>query len=307
MAGRKAPVKQQTTSVASATLLVAQEPPLAAPLRVRVGAHSDVGRVRSNNEDRLLVFDLGTAQPANMAGDAACGLEPPGILLMVADGMGGMQAGERASQMCVDLFPASLLKHHGGKASSNETVLREALAQALVDTHRAIYEEGVSNGLKGMGTTLTAMLLRGSRACIVQVGDSRAYLGRAGAVTQMTRDQTVWESMLAKEPQDSEAVQKHNDPDSPFLHAPWKNMLMQALGAQVDLQVDVKAHDLEAGDWLLLCSDGLYRVVLPEDMAAAFQGPSTPAEKAQQLVALANQRGGPDNVSVIVAQVVKAN
>jgi protein phosphatase len=116
--------------------------------------------------------------------------------------------------------------------------------------------------------------------------------------------------MLANERQEngeSEAVRTHNDPDSPFLNAPWKNMLMQALGAQADLQVDVSRHDVEPGDWLLLCSDGLYRVVKPEDMAAAFQSPATPAEKAQQLVALANQRGGPDNVSVVIAQVVQAN
>lgn len=263
--------------------------------QARVAAHSDVGRVRGNNEDRLLVLDLARNAPVPPSG-AVMAIEPPGLLLIVADGMGGMMAGERASQMCVDRFPASLLKHLKGAAG--KAAVEQALADALLETHQAIYQTAVAEQLKGMGTTMTAVVLQAANAWIVQVGDSRAYLGRGGSLQQITRDQTVWETMLAGRESavaDSEV----------FRSAPWKNMLLQALGAQAELQVVVTEHAMEHGDWLLLCSDGLYRVVQPEDMAATLAGATQPAEKARELVELANQRGGPDNVSAVVCQLIR--
>jgi len=173
----------------------------------------------------------------------------------------------------------------------------KALGEALRETHKRIYTTAQSSPeMKGMGTTMTGVVLREDHAWIAQVGDSRAYLGRRNKVTQITRDQTVWESMK----------KGAEDADAEFSNAPWKNMLSQALGAQEELQVVVTEHDVQYDDWLLLCSDGLYRVVKPEDMAAAFWSSGSPKEKAQQLVALANERGGPDNCSVILCHIATA-
>jgi len=266
-------------------------------LEVRIGAHTDQGKVRGNNEDSLVVFDLHQRQAVAANGELEAPLQSPGLLLVVADGMGGMKSGELASRMCVVDFPAAVVKwlkdHPGG---SREEAGR-ALGEALREVHKKIYTTAQSSPeMKGMGTTMTAALLREDYALIAQVGDSRAYLGRASAVTQITRDQTVWESMR----------KGTEDPDAEFSNAPWKNMLSQALGAQEDLQIVVTEESVQYDDWLLLCSDGLYRVVKPEDMGQAFWSSGTPKEKAGRLIALANERGGPDNCSVILCQVATA-
>lgn len=264
----------------------------------RIGAVSDPGKVRTNNEDSLVVFDLREQKPIAANGSEVTAIHPHGLLLIVADGMGGMKSGELASRMCVVEMPRLLLKRLKEAPTGSQEDWSTALGLALEETHKMIFATAQSSPeMKGMGTTMTAVLLREDHALIAQVGDSRCYLGRRDKVTQLTRDQTVWESMK----------KGSGDADAEFSNAPWKNMLSQALGAQENLQVVVTGHPVQYDDWLLLCSDGLYRVVKPEDMAEAFQSPSTPAEKARHLVALANQRGGPDNVSVIVAQVMKAN
>lgn len=283
------------------------KPARKAALEVRAGYCTDPGRVRGNNEDRFAIFDLATANViATPAGASAAGtakpkahgealvpVTPAGVLFIVADGMGGMMSGEVASQMCIEHLPTAVCAHaaEGGTREG----LREALGIALRETHKKIHERAQANPeMKGMGTTCTAALLSGTGLLIGQVGDSRAYLARAGAVTQLTRDQTVWETMLGG---------SQRPPDE-FSNAPWKNMLTQALGAQPDLSVVITEHELQPKDWLLICCDGMYRVVKPEDMAAEFANGSSPAEKAQSLVALANERGGPDNITTIVLQVM---
>lgn len=260
-------------------------------LEARIGTHTDVGKVRTNNEDSLVVFDLGKTGTIAASGEESTLIQPPGLLLIIADGMGGMKSGEMASRMCVVDFPKIVLKwlkeHNTGDAEE----LQRALEEAVRETHKRIFTTAQSSPeMKGMGTTMTAVLLQESRALIAQVGDSRAYLGRREKVTQITRDQTVWESMK----------KGAEDADAEFGNAPWKNMLSQALGAQEDLQVVVTSQEVQYDDWLLLCSDGLYRVVKPQDMADAFWSAGAPLEKAKRLVALANERGGPDNCSVIL-------
>ncbi len=254
--------------------------------------------MRGNNEDRLVVFDL-RGRSGTTEGSSVTSLDPPGLLLIVADGMGGMLAGEMASQMCVENLPARLAGKLGEPAvawASREEV-RAILSEAFEQTHELIYNRSASSpDLKGMGTTCTAALLAGLDLLIGQVGDSRAYLGREREVTQLTRDQTVWESMRGVA----------QDPGTAFRNAPWKNMLMQAVGAQESLQVECTWHTLQPKDWLLMCSDGLYRVVTPQDMARVLRAPSGPEEKARELVALANQKGGPDNISVILCEVLQA-
>jgi protein phosphatase len=224
-------------------------------------------------------------------------VHPPGLLLIVADGMGGTMAGEMASQMCVELLPELLRKRLERKGALGADAARHALVAAVEETHQRILGRASARPeCKGMGTTCTAALVDGSLARIAQVGDSRAYLYRRGKIAQLTRDQTVWETMRNGE----------EEPGPEFKDAPWKNMLVQAVGAQPALEVAVTEHALESDDWLLLCSDGLYRVVKAEELAAELKSKRDPAEKARRLAELANQRGGPDNVSVVVCHVAEA-
>jgi protein phosphatase len=262
--------------------------------RANVGVHTDVGRVRGDNEDRWLVFDLQRRQPLKSTAGDALPLQLPGYLLVVADGMGGMMGGERASQLCVDTLAEQLTARLGVQEAPERDALCQIVLDAVCEANERIYREAASDKkLSGMGTTLTAALLGGSTLSIVQVGDSRAYLIRQGEVRQLTRDQTVWESMLAS----------GQDPDQALAKAPWKNMLMQAVGAQAQVEPVLTEHELQPGDAIVLCTDGLYRVVNGEEIAEKLKAERSPEAEARALVALANEHGGPDNVTVIVCQV----
>jgi protein phosphatase len=268
---------------------------VAAPLacEVRVGAHTDAGQVRGENEDRLLIFDLGRGPVLSGQATVVVELQPHPVLLLVADGMGGMSGGEQASQMCADLLPEKLLHRVGHKGATREQV-RQALVEAVGETNRIIFNRATSDiRLRGMGCTLTAALLAEDRVMVAQVGDSRAYLGRAGKITQLTRDQTVWESLR----------EAGKDPEGALAKGQFQSMLLQAVGAQETVQVAITEMELQAGDWLVLCTDGLYRVVDAQEIAQIVEAKSDPAQKARALTDLANQHGGPDNVSVVVCQV----
>jgi len=259
-------------------------------LEARVGAHTDLGQVRDDNEDRLLVFDFERGAAVSGQEMAARELRPHPILLLVADGMGGMAGGEQASQMCVDLLPEKLLRRAGHQGDTREG-LREALVEAVEETNGIIFARAASDiRLRGMGCTLTAALLLEDHMLVAQVGDSRAYLGRAGELTQLTRDQTVWEGLRD--------AGKDQEPE--FGAGRLQSMLLQAVGAQEMVQVVTTQTELEAGDWLVLCTDGLYRVVSAQEIGQILEAKTDPARKARALTALANQHGGPDNVSVIV-------
>jgi len=251
--------------------------------------------VRGDNEDRLLVFDVAQRRPLAAETTFVAPLRPAAFLLIVADGMGGMSAGEQASQMCVDVLPEEFVKRLGSGSAPTQEQARAALGEAIVETNRRILERGKSDAkLQGMGCTLTAALLEKSSALVAQVGDSRAYLGRAGEVTQLTLDQTVWESLRAQGKDPEKALGGQSQ---------FKSMLLQAVGAQEGVEPAFTEVNLAPEDWLVLCTDGLYRVVTSENLSEILKAASDPAEKAQALTALANQRGAPDNVSVIVCQV----
>lgn len=265
-----------------------------ATFEARVGAHTDPGQVRKENEDRLLVFDPVRRRAVAAEQTIVAELQPHGILLMVADGMGGMSAGEQASQMCVDLLPEKLMNQlDSGKTATREE-WRQALVEAVREVNQIIFRLAASDvRLQGMGCTLTAAFLAEDHLLVAQVGDSRAYLGRASEVTQLTRDQTVWESLRAE----------GKDPEAALGQSQFKSMLLQAVGAQGDVQVAITEMGLQAEDWLVLCTDGMHRVVSPEEIRQVLETKNDPAEKARALTGLANQHGGPDNVSVIVCRV----
>ncbi|HKZ52881.1 MAG TPA: protein phosphatase 2C domain-containing protein [Candidatus Acidoferrales bacterium] len=260
-------------------------------LRGIVAAVSDLGRNRSNNEDNLVIFDLQARTSVPLGPETQFAFAHPGVLLAVADGMGGHSSGQVASQLCVERLPVEFLKVFPASAAA-EPERGMALKQAVEATNQVVYASAHENAAnKGMGTTLTSAWLVGSRAIVAQVGDSRAYHLHEGSFTQLTRDQTVLNSVSEVERQ-------------ALLNTPFENMLLQALGAMTQLDVVITTTELAAGDYLLLCSDGLYRVVSPEQMAEVLKGPEPLRKKAENLIQKANDGGGPDNITVILCEVL---
>lgn len=261
-------------------------------LEARLGSHTDIGRVRDNNEDSLIVYDLERRRALGGSRPETLSLNPGAVLLVVADGMGGMSGGDQASQMCIEQFPPAVSKLLRGRGANRRSA-QDALSQAIQKTHESIYSRAQADErLRGMGTTLTAALLEGDQMWLAQVGDSRAYLYRAGTLQQLTRDQTVWDALR-------EAGQ---DPETTLGKGPWKSTLTQALGGQAEVRPVMTELAVHAGDWLLLSSDGLYRAVSEEQIAAILRADTDVAAKARALTAAANEGGGPDNISVIVCQ-----
>lgn len=243
--------------------------------RVCFAALKDVGVKRSHNQDDF------AAQPA--ADQAAW--ESHGDVFVVADGMGGHAVGEKASAKAVRDIPFIYVKH------AKEGVAA-AIRRAFVETNAGIYNVGQENPeFRGSGTTSTALFLRPEGAWVGHVGDSRAYRIRAGKAEQLTFDHSwVWEI----------ARRQGVDPD--HLGDFKKNVIIRSLGPDPEVEVDIEGpHPVEPGDAFLMCSDGLTGVVPPEDFGAVVSA-LPPDEAARFLIALANLRGGPDNITVLIIQ-----
>ena len=262
---------------------------------VRLCAHvaplNDTGQKRENDEDSHLIFPLdGSVAPQN-GEENVLGFSSPGLLLAVADGMGGHFAGEVASRMCVE----SLAKEMAAQfldAGAMAPDLSLALRKAVEAAHHSIYAYSQQHAESStMGTTLTAALLNGIQATLAQVGDSRAYLFRDGSLILLTQDQTIG-NLLRNRGEDSDRVSSQ-----------IKEMLTQAVGAQADIEVIMSAVDLEPGDVLLLCSDGLYKAVSPGEIVDCLEQSGSASQKARDLVMKANGNGGPDNITVILAEI----
>ena len=264
-----------------------------ASLQVSTIAWTDVGHKRENNEDNFLLFDLYRRMTHVEKAEVTVEVERPGLLLAVADGMGGHQGGQVASQLCVENLPKEVLKKLDSEDGSSSSSV--ALTMAVEEINRLILALHVrldkrAAELEGMGTTLVAALLSGTDVTIALVGDSRAYLLNRSNLKQLTTDQTVANYMAAMQP----GFQ---------LDERTGEMLVQAVGAQSDVEVVVTTSALEPGDLLLLCSDGLYKVISQNDMLATLQRPGTLRTKAEALISRANLNGGPDNITVVLAEV----
>jgi serine/threonine protein phosphatase PrpC len=209
------------------------------------------------------------------------------FLLVVADGMGGEPAGDVASRIAVDVLQDALMTLPEGD-------LGQALRQAYRKANDAVYQAGEAEPTyAGMGTTLTAALLRGKYATVANVGDSRAYLLRGNGLTQITRDHTVVADEIAKGHVTAEAAR----------HDPRRNLLTQAIGNQARLDSrlpNIFELTFLPGDRLLLCSDGLYDVLDDGDIQQVLLA-QEPDTAARELVALAKERGTRDNASAVVA------
>jgi PPM family protein phosphatase len=231
-------------------------------LRVVEIAHlSDVGRQREGNEDSLFV-------------------EPP--LFVVADGMGGAQAGEVASNMAVETV--------GEKAPSNGDA-EEELVEAISEANRRIYEKAKEDrSLAGMGTTLTAAFVHDGKVTLGHVGDSRAYRYRDGELAQLTDDH----SLVAE-------LERHGKLTAAEARVhPQRSMILRALGIGDEVEVDTYCFVGEPGDVFLLCSDGLSGLVHDQVMSEVLEGCDTLEAAAEKLIELANLSGGPDNITVVL-------
>ena len=232
---------------------------------------SDIGRVRETNEDSYCLAEVG-------AGSGAW-------LLAVADGLGGYRAGEVASRIAIQTLRECLRRTAVGWA--------EDLCAAIREAHERISAASVRESeLAGMGTTLTDVVVEGMRLVWGHVGDSRAYLLQNGRLRLLTRDHSVAGELLAYGQIGEDAARRH----------PQRNLLTQALGIPGDLQVETGVSDLVSGDWLILTTDGLTEVVRGPEIASNAVESDAPEALCERLVALANERGGPDNVTVIAAR-----
>jgi protein phosphatase len=249
------------------------------------GGVSDVGRVRTNNEDSFRVLEALN-------------------LFILSDGMGGEAHGEVASAMAVETVekfcsnPDASKEDSGvtlhGAASDNWSPQTKILQNAVFQANFSIYQSAQKHPeQRGMGATLTTGWLNESKLSIAHVGDSRAYLLRTGALQQLTNDHSLVAEQVRRgilTPQQAEESE-------------MQSVLLRALGANPEVDVEVDEVDLMPRDVLLFCSDGLTRMVSEPEIAGKLQAETDPGTAAQKLVDLANERGGLDNVTVIVVRV----
>lgn len=240
-------------------------------MRVIVDGKTDKGLVRKENEDAFCIEkDLG--------------------LLAIADGMGGHASGEVASKMAIEILSDSLKKE--GEP------LPERLESGVKLANKMIYEASRSQSqLNGMGTTLTAVQLDGKRLSIAHVGDSRAYLIRGGVIEQLTDDHTIVSEQVARGMITREEAARSD----------MRNILSKALGIAPEVDVDMEELTVSEGDQLVLCSDGLSELISDDEILSEVQSSKRPEIVCDELVNLAIQRGGEDNITVIVAYLHREN
>lgn len=257
---------------------------------VRAAGLTDTGRVRQANEDAFFLADLAEKEPWTGAEPVTWTVGPHGILLAVSDGMGGAQAGEVASALSLEkLLEGMCATCHPGDTGSDVDRLRRVIEQASRQVRRA----AARPDRHGMGATLTAVFVHDCTAFIAEVGDSRAYLLRQGNICQVTRDQSYVQLLVDAGVMTAEEAER----------SPRRNIVLQAMGQDTDVIVALGKLTLRRGDRLLLCSDGLSGM-LDDAQLCQLASPPTPVEAAcEALVTAANNAGGKDNITVILAEV----
>ena len=275
------------------------------PIRLEVYARTDTGLQRTQNQDRFLVADLapgGDPEKAVLQGgdglpEAGRSTEfvvgPKGGLLLVADGMGGAAAGALASSLAVRCTFDVLAREWENERNPAPKRFARALVTALEEASRVIHASAEENeDLYGMGTTATAVGVLDGFLYAGLVGDSRAYLVRRGEAHQLTRDQSVVQSLVDAGSMTEEEAE----------HSPQGNLILQALGTSPEVEVDLTYQQLRRGDVLLLCSDGLSGQVRRPELAEVVSASPGLRAAGDRLVDLANERGGPDNITVVLAR-----
>jgi serine/threonine protein phosphatase PrpC len=259
-------------------------------IRVRLFGRTDVGQIREHNEDNFLVADLTRRSRSLLETDREQLVGEWGTLLGVCDGMGGAAAGEIASQLAVDIIYEKLIQ---GEPPRQHDDLARRLVHAVEEAGVRIFNEARADRTRrGMGTTATIAAVMDSRLFVAQVGDSRAYVLRGDRLVQVSRDQSLVNQLI-------EAGQLTEEEAETFEH---NNIILQALGTAETVQVDLTYVDLQRGDRLLLCSDGLSGMVRADELREVLLAHRDSLEACRELTDRANRAGGHDNITVIVAE-----
>jgi protein phosphatase len=245
---------------------------------VEVASLSDVGLQRSNNEDSSLYWEPEREED----------FRRKGRLAVAADGMGGYEGGQEASRLAVET-----VRHVYDTFVENDP--QKALTEALESAHRNIQRYAAEHPqFHGMGTTCTALSIVGRQLCFAHVGDSRLYLVREAKTSRLTRDHSYVSRLVESGIVRSEDAEAH----------PQRHILTAALGSGVEVEPDIPESPvpLQEGDTLVLCTDGLWSLVGEQELGHAVQA-HTPAKSCQELVNMALERGGTDNITVLVLRI----
>ena len=249
---------------------------------LQVGMASDPGRIRNRNEDASLALHFVLTQH---------GQPPlPVGLFAIADGMGGHVQGEQASALAVRLVARHIIDQvYLPLLADDDAMILRAPINEVLEASMKIAHEAVRRQLPKAGTTMTMALALGDGLYIAHVGDSRAYLGERGRLDLLTRDHSMAARLMEM------------GRTTPEEAAMQRNILYKALGQGPEIEPDILYHDLNPGQYLLLCCDGLWDKVSDAEMSAIIQASPTPGIACKNLVARANESGGEDNISVILA------
>ena len=272
-------------------------------IQIRVAGRTDVGLKRSENQDSFLVVDLTNAanggvvlEPDLKTGAAVVGefaLGDKGAVFVVADGMGGAAAGGLASNMAIACIEDELRRRWLEDRNNSPQRFAQRLKEAVEASNRKIHETGKSDErFRGMGTTVTAVGILEGFLYVAQVGDSRAYLLRLGKASQITRDQSFIQHLVDAGTITEEEAERSNH----------RNVILQALGTAPSVDVDLTYQEIRRNDVVVVCSDGLSKVVKAGELAERARQFQDPAALCDELVSLTLQRGGPDNITVIAVR-----
>jgi protein phosphatase len=260
---------------------------------VNVFGRTDVGRVRDHNEDAFLVADL-SADNASLQPEVRTHLlGERGTLFMVADGLGGAAAGEIASELAINTVYEELRDRWASTDHKDaETFARALKAAAEAANSRIFAYAGEHPEHRGLGTTATVAGLLRDTLYLVQVGDSRAYLVREGVARQITKDQSLMQRLIEAgelTPEEAERSER-------------RNIILQALGPEPTVKIDLTYQKVRRGDVLVLCTDGLSGLVKKDEIAEIVSEHDDLITTCKELIDRANENGGPDNITVIAAR-----
>lgn len=251
-------------------------------LAQNVGHGSDVGRVRPFNEDyhRVWQFEMASG---------------PMTLLAVADGMGGAAAGEVASKAAMEVLDESFSRYVEAQNEGQAIVgIDKLIDKSIRLANRRVYGAAIRNeGRRGMGTTLTLVAVNGRKAFLGHVGDSRAYMVRDGKIYQLTKDHSWVEEQLERGLITEEEAETHE----------WRNLITRALGTKPQVAPDIVEISIQSGDIFVVSTDGLHGLVTPEEILAEVTRTTDRQSSVEYLIALANERGGPDNITLVIGEV----
>jgi protein phosphatase len=276
------------------------QPDILAPSAVRSFGLTDPGKVRDSNQDQFLIAVLRKAlevQRTSLPQRKVHHGSDRGYLFVVADGMGGHAGGEQASALAIDSVESFMLETFKWfsqfKGKEEDKLLAEFHSALGRANARVLAEAAEHPELHGMGTTLTLAYSLNDTLFVAHVGDSRCYLCRHGVLYRLTRDHTLVEDMVRSGTLSAADAGKHH----------WRHVITNAVGGS-DAAVKVEVHKvhLEAGDAMLLCSDGLTNMLPDEEIARILETQVDPEQACRQLVARANEEGGEDNITVILAR-----